>query len=226
MTTITGVNHPLFPNRTSIQAADAAETAEQILNSYYATSAGGGSAQIDTGANALTGSSGSPPLSSDLVGALINDQAQQAATNSASAASGAEKGAASTGTAAPPSGSAPLTLQQIAGRYDIHHLAADQAAQLREDLVKSGALSHDDARNLFLINAIPSESFGHWDGHHLTGVNDVPTPAADSTFDETQRVQTRLTSDRYFGNAKNASAEQDILNVLNSLDQLSTSRTA
>jgi hypothetical protein len=221
MSTITGVNPPYFLFPTPPQASGAGRAVGQVQPSDYVAASDGNSApQATAVANALTGSSAARSLSSDVVGALLDDQAKQTSTNLVSAA----PGAASTGTAAP-SGSASSTLQQIADRYDIHHLTADQAAQLREELVKSGALSPDDARHLFIINATAGESFGHWDGHNLTGANKVTTPAAGSTFDEAQLVQTWLTSDRAFGNTQNASAEQDISNVLNSLDQLRASRT-
>lgn len=211
MSTISSVG--VVPYYSLAPASAAAQAIAQLTADPVAASVGDAAAQqTTTSAAPLTGSSAAPPLSSAVLGALIDEQAQQS-TGASSAVAAA--GAAST----------PLTLQQIADEFDVHHLTADQAAQLREDLVKSGALSSNDARHLFIINATSGESFGHWDGHTLTGPN-VVTPPAGSTFDETQLVQTWLKSDQSSGNTKNVSAEQDILNVLNSLDQLSPNRTA
>jgi hypothetical protein len=223
MTTITGVNHSLFTNRTSLQASDAAQTAEQLLNSYSATSAGGGPApQIGTGSNAPTGSSAAPLLSSSVVGALINVQAQQSAGNSAGSVFGTE---------ASNSSSAPLNSQQIASQFDLHNLTNGQFESIAKDLAASGTFSTGDILNIATKLGGGDQFLGALEGRQTqpgqitsiwNGVDNNKQP-----FDAIQKIKSWLTSDTAQQHPQaEIQSDQTVLNALNSLDRLRNGDTA
>lgn len=234
MVSITGFGIPPFTNPPQVQASGASQAIAQALNAANATdTVGGPASQSGTGPNAPTGFTGAPRLSADVVGALISNQALQSTDGASSFASSspAPNSDSRKNPASPAPSSAPPTLQQIAAQFDIHHLTHQQESELAGKLVSSGALSQYDGVRLFATTVFADL----FNSQHYRIVNGQPVattpgppgqligaggPAGGQQYDIVQRVQQALASDQYFGDARNATKDQNILNVLNKLDEI------
>jgi hypothetical protein len=234
---------PSFYRSPSLTSATS--TANQALarspDAADATAAGGG-ATTQSGATIPTGFSTAPKLSADVIGALIESQAQQAAgstsgsgtTGQATNLSGASATSGPT-TAPSNSSSAPPTLQEIAGQFDLHDITYQQEQQLQSELVSSGALTQQDGLHLEGSN----DAKALFDIEHFKIINGqvvATTPSAPGTLinlaqdsrpnDLVQRFKQQRTEDQSFGISTLTASDQKIVNVLNRLDSIRNGGTA
>jgi hypothetical protein len=246
MSTITGFGIPPSFYRSSplTSATSAANQAvEQTLDASGSTNAGGG-ATTQTGATASipTGFSAAPKLSADVIGALIESQAQQTAGGTSGSAAAGQAANLSGATAitgqtvtSPNSSSGPLTLQQIAKQFDLHNITYQQEQQLQGELVSSGALTQQDGSHFEALNTV-ADVFDsqHFELRNGQLVSTTPSPSgridlATQDFppdDEIQRFQRQFAEDPSLGDSTQTAADQKILNVLNELDSIRNGGTA
>jgi hypothetical protein len=237
MTTITGFGALPLLYSSSSQAPAANEIVAQSLDEPGASSAGGG-ATTQSGATAPvpTGSSAAPKLSADVIGALIESQAQQTAgSTSGSGATGQTtnlSGALATSgptIASANSSSGPPTLQEIAGQFDLQSMTYQQEQQLEGELVSSGALTQQDGQHFLALNGM-DDIFNsqHFEISNGQAIATTPSPSGMvniATLDvpptnEIQLFQQQVAEDPSLGDSTQAAEDQNILNVLNQLQSI------
>jgi hypothetical protein len=243
MSTITGFGISPFSYRSYPQATAAGQDTAQIPDATSAANAGSASASVASTLRIVqTGFTAAPRLSANVIDALLQSQAQQSAqgTTSAGAASqtatlsGASaesaQAASSDSSSSDTSSSKPLTLQDIANQYDLHHVTHQQEEQLIGNLVSSGNLSDKDGFRLF-DQTVLADAFNSQHYRIINGQLVATTPSPPGTiigndapggpqYDIIQRVQQSLSADQYFGDTANAANDQRIVNVLNQIDSL------
>jgi hypothetical protein len=240
MSTITGFGIlPSFYRSSPLTSATSAanQAVAQSLDVAGASSAGGATT-TQTGATAAApaGFSAAPKLSADVIGTLIESQAQQTAgSTSGSGAIGQAtnlSGASATSdptTASANSPSGPLTLQEIAKQFDPHNITNQQEQQLDGELVSSGALSQQDGLHFEALNNL-EDLFNNQHFEIRNGQAVATTPSATAQDgppdDLIQRFQQQVAEDPSFGNSTQIASDQNILNVLNELDSIQNGGTA
>jgi hypothetical protein len=216
MTTIIGNSALALGSRSAVQAAaaQAAYVATQI-GAATAGTADGSAAAVLAGAPPV--SAVTPLLSSDVVGTLLADQAQQSTGTSASRA-----------TSDAPSG--PLTLQQIADQFDVHHLTNTQFESLAKSLSAAGALPDSSLNTIAIKLGGGLENFDALEGKASSGPPKIVS-TWDGVTDNTPpygalgKVSGWLAADTSAGFSY-AHADKNILDVLNQLSQLRSRATA
>jgi hypothetical protein len=163
-----------------------------------------------------TGAAPTPPLSSDVLGALLAQQTQSSspAGQAASTTQGSSSG----------SSSGPLSLQQIAEKFDVHNLTTTQFENLTDSLSASANISFESQLNVAIKLGGGFQNFDALEGKavsgpRIVGIWDGVTDDG-STFDATSKVSGWLANDIKGGFQQAASADQNILNVLNQLGTL------
>jgi hypothetical protein len=162
-----------------------------------------------------TGAAPTPPLSSDVLGALLAQQTQSSSPTgqAASATQGSSSG----------SSSGPLSLQQIADQFDVHNLTTSQFKDLTDSLSASGDISFGSQLNVATklgggLNLDRLEGKAD-SGPKIVNIWDGVTDDG-SKFDAVSKVSGWLANDSKGGFQQAASADQNILNVLNQLGAL------
>jgi hypothetical protein len=230
-------------NLIKVQAPDSIKAGLLRFNATGTSSASDGSA-TDAGTNASTiGFAAAPRLSSNVIDALLQSQAEQSASDatntgaaantsnlSGASAESAQAAASSDSSSSDTSSSKPPTLQDIANEYDLHHLTHQQEEQLIGKLVSSGNLSDKDGFHLS-VDTVLADEFNSQHYRIINGQLVATTPSPPGTiigndapggpqYDIIQRVQQSLSADQRFGDTANAAKDQRILNVLNQLDSV------
>jgi hypothetical protein len=204
----------------SIKAALQGLSATEASNAFEGSASGVGTNLPSTGFTAT------PRLSADVIDALLKSQTQQSAggtsgaNGTATTLSGASEEKEQTAASSDPSANPP-TLQQIAGRFDLHNLTNTQFESLAKQLSAAGAISGsaliDIATKLGGLGVSPAlegkpssdKIVSIWDG------------VADNTppYDVVNKVKGWLTADTQAGFPQ-AQTDQQILGVLNQLSSL------
>jgi hypothetical protein len=243
MGSITGLN--IFPstNLPKLRVPAAIEALLQNLNASNPASSAPDRPASGAGAttNAPTGFAAAPRLSAGVIGALISSQSQQSTndisgTETAGQATSLSGAAPVADQASSDPASGPPTLQQIAGKFDLHHLTHQQEEQLQGELVSSGALSQKDGF-AFFSKTVLSDAFDSQHYRIINGQLVATTPSPPGTligndapggqqYDVVQRFQQSLAADQSFGDSANAAKDQKILDVLNQLDSIRNSSSA
>ena len=234
MTTITGFGVlPPFLSRSSSQTLAASETIAQSLIAPGAGSAA--TAQSTAPALVPTGFSAAPKLSADVIGALIESQAQQTAdSTSGSGVTGQTTNLSGAlaisgpATASVNSLSGPPTLQEIAGQFDLQSMTYQQDQQLEGDLVSAGALTQQDGQHFLALNGMDdifnSQHFEISNGQAVATTPSSGTVNLDTLdlppTDEIQLFQQQVAEDPSLGDGTQTAEDQNILNVLNQLQSL------
>jgi hypothetical protein len=241
MTTITGFGALPLLHRSSSQAPAASETIAQSLDAAGATGADNATtAQSGATAPVPTGFSAAPKLSTDVIGALIESQAQQTAgSTSDSGATGQTTLAGATAisgpaTASSNSSSGPLTLQQIAGQFDLQSMTYQQEQQLEGELVSAGALTQQDGQHFLALNMMTdvynSQHFELSNGQAIATTPSSGTVNLDTLdvppTNEIQFFQYQVAEDPSLGDSTQTTEDQNILNVLNQLQSIQNGGTA
>jgi hypothetical protein len=242
MTAITGFGVlPSFLSRSSSQAPAANEIVAQSLDAAGATGADNATtAQTGATTPVPIGSSAAPKLSTDVIGALIESQAQQTAgSTSGSGATGQTTLAGATAISGPAAASAnsssgPLTLQQIAGQFDLQSMTYQQDQQLEGDLVSSGAITQQDGQHFMALNTMDdifnSQHFTLSNGQAVATTPSSGTVNLDTLdlppTNEVQLFQDQVAEDPSLGDSTQTAEDQNILNVLNQLQSLQSGGTA